>query len=87
MVEKTLVVLGEEGLHTRPANQFVKVAKNSSSEVTLTKGETQVPGKNLLKLMKLGIVKGDTITLTCQGSDEQQVLDALVALIQPGDHQ
>lgn len=83
MVEKILEVLNEEGLHTRPANEFVKTVKRFQSEVRLTKGEIEVPGKSLLKIMKLGIVKGDEITLVCDGPDEAEAMAELVALVQP----
>ncbi len=84
MRETTLEVLNEEGLHTRPANEFVKTVKQFESTVTLQKGDTDVPGKSLLKIMKLGIVTGDTITLRCDGPDEDAAMDALVRLVQPG---
>ena len=83
MIQKELEVTNEEGLHTRPANSFVKEVKKFESEVTLTKGERAVPGKSLLKIMKLGIVKGDTVSLTCDGPDEEKAFTALAALIQP----
>jgi phosphotransferase system HPr (HPr) family protein len=84
MRESTLEVLNEEGLHTRPAHEFVKSVKQFESTVTLQKGDTEVPGKSLLKIMKLGVVTGDTITLRCDGPDEDAALAALVQLIQPG---
>ena len=83
MIEKILEVTNEEGLHTRPANSFVKEVKNFDSEVTLKKGDREVPGKSLLKIMKLGIVQGDMISLICEGPDEQDAFAALSSLIQP----
>ena len=83
MIRKEMKVTNEEGLHTRPANAFVKEVKAWESEVTLAKNGVEVPGKSLLKIMKLGIVTGDTVTLTCDGPDEEKAFDALAALIQP----
>ncbi|MFA7567112.1 MAG: HPr family phosphocarrier protein [Alkalispirochaeta sp.] len=84
MIQKNLSVLNEEGLHTRPANEFVRIVKGFEAVVTLTKGEREVPGKSLLKIMKLGIVTGDEVTITCDGSDEEAAMEALVRLVQPG---
>lgn len=81
MIEKTMTVLNEEGLHTRPANEFVRIVKKHDAAVTLVKGETEVPGKSLLKIMKLGIVTGDEITVRCDGADEAAAMAALEHLI------
>lgn len=83
MIEKTLEVTNEEGFHTRPANNFVKEVKSFESEVTLKKGDKVVPGKSLLKIMKLGIIQGDTVSLVCDGPDEQDAFNTLSAIIQP----
>ena len=83
MVEKTLAVTNEEGLHTRPANKFVKEVKKFECDVILRKNSKEAPGKSLVKLMKLGIVQGDEVTLTCDGLDETTALEALTALLQP----
>lgn len=84
MIERTLEVLNEEGLHTRPAHEFVRLVKQFESTIMLKKDGKEFPGKSLLKIMKLGIVKGDEITLSCEGADEDAAMDALVGLVQPG---
>lgn len=83
MIQKEMTVTNEEGLHTRPANAFVKEVKAWESDVKLIKDGVEVPGKSLLKIMKLGIVTGDQVTLTCDGPDEEKAFEALAALIQP----
>ena len=83
MVEKTLAVTNEEGLHTRPANKFVKEVRKFECDVVLKKNGKEALGKSLVKLMKLGIVQGDEVTLTCDGPDENEALEALTALLQP----
>lgn len=84
MLEKTLVVTNEEGLHTRPANKFVKEVKKFECEVVLKRNGKEAPGKSLVKLMKLGIVEGDEVTLVCDGVDEEAACAALTGLLQPG---
>lgn len=85
MIEKNLEVTNEEGLHTRPANAFVKTVKGFESDVVLIKGDVEVPGKSLLKIMKLGIIKGDSVTLKVNGADEESAFAALETLIQPDE--
>lgn len=83
MIAKTLTVLHEEGLHTRPANEFVRIVKAHQAAVMLRKADREASGSSLLKIMKLGIVTGDEITLTCDGSDEEATMEALVRLVRP----
>ena len=41
MVEKETTVGAQEGLHARPAAQFVKTAKGFSSEIMIVKGDKE----------------------------------------------
>lgn len=83
MIEQTLEVLEADGLHTRPANRFVKIVKAGNSEVTIKKSDALASGKSLIKIMKLAIVKGDTITVSCDGPDEKLIMENIIALLQP----
>ena len=77
MVQKEFHITNASGLHTRPGNDFVKTAKQFSCDITLTKGEKTVDGKSLLKIMKVNVVKGDIISISCSGPDEAQALSVL----------
>ncbi len=83
MIEKTVEVTNDEGLHIRPANSFVKMVREFESNVKIRKNDVEVSGSSLLKIMKLGIVKGDTVTLICDGPDEEKAFEAVSALIRP----
>jgi phosphotransferase system HPr (HPr) family protein len=82
MIRKEFEIRNETGLHTRPGNEFVKIAKNFASMVTVTKNEKVVDAKSLLKLMKANVVKGDLIILTCDGTDEQAAMEALCSCLE-----
>ena len=86
MVEGQATVGPQEGLHARPAAQFVKTAKRFSSEIVVLKGERQANAKSSLKIMTLGARKGDTLTIRAEGDDAQEAVDALVELISPDEH-
>lgn len=81
MVEKDILVTNPSGLHTRPAKKIVDQAKTYASEITIAKGDKAGSAKTLIKLMKLGITMGTTITVRCEGEDEQAALEGIVALI------
>ena len=78
MVSKKVEILNPTGLHTRPGNQFVKLAKEFESEVTVTKEDKSFSAKSLMKLMKIGISQGDQIEVRCEGVDEVLALEKLV---------
>ncbi len=86
MAEKQATVGPKEGLHARPAAQFVKTAKRFSSEIVVVKGERRANAKSSLKIMTLGAREGDTLTIRAEGDDAQEAVDALVELISADEH-
>lgn len=98
MLEEKMEVANEEGLHTRPANRFVRIAKGLPCRITIRKGDREASGTSLLKIMKLGVVQGDTVTVICDGSNgadgadadadadaaEQQAMEAIRAFLVEG---
>jgi phosphocarrier protein HPr len=81
MVEKTIVIQNELGLHARAATKFVQTASKFPCEVTVSKDGTEVNGKSIMGVLMLVASKGTTITLRAKGDRAQDVIDALVALI------
>ena len=84
MVEREAIVVPEEGLHARPAAQFVKAAKGFSSDITVIKGDTKANAKSSLNLMTLGATKGDKLIIRAEGEDEEAAAEALAELISKG---
>ncbi len=79
MYSKDVEITAANGLHTRPAAQFVKEAKAFASDVTVTSGGKSASAK--FKLQTLGLTQGTVITISAEGEDEQQAVEHLVALI------
>jgi phosphocarrier protein HPr len=86
MVERETTVGPEEGLHARPAAQFVKTAKQFSSDVVVVKGDREANAKSSLKLMTLGAKKGDNNTIRAEGEDAEEAVEALIDLISADEH-
>ena len=86
VAERETTVRPEEGLHARPAAQFVKAAKQFSSDIVVVKGEREANAKSSLKIMTLGAKKGDIITIRAEGDDAQEAVDALAELISADEH-
>ena len=82
MQQAKVLVTNETGLHARPATQFVKAAKQFSSDITVScKGKT-VSAKSIVHILTMGISKGTEIELTANGEDEQAAVTTLVNLIE-----
>lgn len=85
MIEATVAVNNDVGLHARPAATFVKTAKSFDCDITvtnLTRGAEPVDAKSLVKIFKAAVASGHEIRITADGSDEQAAIDALVGLIE-----
>lgn len=89
MREVTLTVEHPVGLHARPAAIFVQTAKKFQSDVRVEHGERQANAKSILNVIGLGVGQGAEIVLRAEGEDEDQVIEALIALINDnfGEHE
>lgn len=81
MFVKEVTVENQVGLHARPATFFIQKANEYKSSIWVEKEERRVNAKSLLGVLSLGIVKGTTITLIADGSDEKEAVAALVDLV------
>ena len=73
-------ITDEVGIHARPAGLLAKKAKEFESVCTIEKGGKSVNITKLMALMGLGVKQGDTVTVTCEGADEDKASEALKLL-------
>lgn len=79
-------VAAAEGLHARPAANFVQAAKACGVPVTIAKeGKPAVPANSILSVLSLGAKQGDLVTLAAEGPDAEAALDTLVAALEKAD--
>ena len=83
-VKKDVLVQNQGGLHARPATFFIQKANEFKSSIWVEKDERRVNAKSLLGVLSLGIVGGTSIDIIADGSDEQEAVDSLVALVESG---
>ncbi len=82
MQQARVLIQSEVGLHARPAAQFVKLAKQFKSAITVSSKGKTVNAKSLVLLLSLGVTKGTEIEVTAEGEDEQTAINSLVELAQ-----
>jgi len=75
MTSWTFTITNPTGLHTRPGTEFVRLCKKFSSDIQISKNDKTANAKSLIKLLKIGIVKGDVITITASGDDEKSAIE------------
>ncbi len=81
MFVKETVVNNQVGLHARPATFFIQKANEYKSSIWIEKDERRVNAKSLLGVLSLGIVKGSSINIIADGTDEKEAVGTLVELI------
>lgn len=69
---KKIIIQAETGLHARPLALFVKEASAFAGEISLSKGDQKANAKSMMKLLGLGVKKGDEVVLEVEGSEEME---------------
>ncbi|MBC8130599.1 MAG: phosphoenolpyruvate--protein phosphotransferase [Rhizobiaceae bacterium] len=79
--ERKVTVMVRDGLHARPATQFVKLAKRFGAEIEVERKGRSANAKSSVKLMLLGIKESDEITLRADGEDAETAIHELSAFV------
>jgi phosphocarrier protein HPr len=84
MLKKDFLIINKLGLHARASALFVKTASRFAAEVKLAREGVEVNGKSIMGIMMLAASKGTTVSLTLEGTDEAEALQAIGDLITNG---
>ena len=84
MVSRQVTVVSALGLHARAAARFVKVASRFRSQIRVTRGQHTMDGKSILGLLLLAASRGSELTISADGPDEADAVEALIALVERG---
>ncbi|MCR5585917.1 MAG: HPr family phosphocarrier protein [Lachnospiraceae bacterium] len=71
------VITDEVGIHARPAGLLARAVKALGATVTITKGDKSADATRLMALMGMGIKKGDTITVSVEGDNEDAAAEEI----------
>ena len=82
MVEQIIIIKNKYGLHARPAAKLVEIASRYTSDVILSKDGIEVNGKSIMGVLMLAAEKGAELKLKIDGSDENDLLQALADLLE-----
>lgn len=75
-------IVNKLGLHARAASRLVNAAKTFACEIQLQRpGGDAVDAKSIMAVLMLEAVVGATLTLRCDGADEDEAFAAVDELI------
>jgi phosphocarrier protein len=84
MTSQSVTVVNQLGMHARAAAKFVHLAARFQARVRVAGQDREMDGKSIMGILLLAAARGSTITITAEGDDEQEAVDALVVLVQTG---
>lgn len=82
MPNKVVTIRNTLGLHLRAALKLANLAHKYKSDIYLQKDDIRANGKSMLGIVTLGAGCGSTIEIVTYGSDAQELLDAVIQLIE-----
>ena len=77
-------IRNENGLHARPAMQFVDLANQFRSTVTVEKLSDEpitVDGKSVMGMITLEAFQGTKMKITAEGDDAEEAVSKLASLL------
>jgi phosphocarrier protein len=83
-VERAVQIVNANGVHARPAAEFVKVAGRFPCDITVVRDDLAVNGKSIMGVMMLAAECGATITIRADGAEAGAAVDALADLVGRG---
>ncbi len=80
MTSRTVTVVNQLGMHARAAAKFVHLATRYQARVRVARDAREMDGKSIMGILLLAAARGTAITISADGSDERDAIEAIVAL-------
>ena len=81
MIKTTTTIVNKLGLHARASAKLTKLAGSFPCEVWMSRGGRRINAKSIMGVMMLAAGMGAEVELETSGEQEQEAMDALLALI------
>ena len=82
MIERSVTVTNQLGIHARPASMIVQWANKFKSKIWIEKDGIPADAKSIMSVMMLAAAYNSTVTVRASGDDEQQAVNAVCALFE-----
>jgi phosphocarrier protein HPr len=80
--EMDVEIKNTDGLHMRPAMQFVDLANRFDSDITVSNAETDVDGKSIMQISMLAATCGTKLKIRAEGPDAREAVNTLRQLVE-----
>ena len=80
--ERVVEIKNADGLHMRPAMQFVDVAKQFDCDITVSNDENEVDAKSIMQMSMLAATHGTKLKIKAKGPKASQAIEALQQLVE-----
>lgn len=84
MTTRSVTVVNRLGMHARAAAKFVHLATRFQAHVRVARDARQMDGKSIMGILLLAAACGSSITISADGPDEQDAVEALSRLVASG---
>ena len=81
MIKTTTTIINKLGLHARASAKLTKLAGSFACEVWMARGGRRINAKSIMGVMMLAAGMGAQVEIETSGDQEQEAMDALLALI------
>jgi phosphocarrier protein HPr len=81
MPQREVEIVNKLGLHARASAKLTQLAAKYQSDVTMSRNNRKVNAKSIMGVMMLAAGKGAKVTFETTGPDEDEALEAIVALV------
>jgi len=81
VIKTSVTISNKLGLHARASAKLTKLAGSFPCEVFLARGDRRVNAKSIMGVMMLAAGIGVTVDIETNGAQEQEAMDAIVALM------
>lgn len=81
MISTRVTISNKLGLHARASAKLTKLAGSYPCEVFMARGARRVNAKSIMGVMMLAAGIGTEVEIETSGDQEQQAMEALLALI------
>lgn len=82
MIKNTITISNKLGLHARASAKLTKLAGSFPCDVWMSRGERRINAKSIMGVMMLAAGLGTQVEIETDGAQEQEAMDALIALIE-----
>lgn len=81
MIKRNTTIVNKLGLHARASAKLTKLAGSFPCSVFMSRGGRRINAKSIMGVMMLAAGMGTQVEIETDGPQEQEAMDALLALI------